>query len=82
MQTADEVTLWTSFRHTPLRTSVLTVLPLCFALLQLANVVLTDLSILVGGFVAVAMVGAAVVFTRHHLARLRLAAVRTEFDAA
>jgi|GEM_PF-2162913 len=75
MRTEEDVTLWTSFRDSPLRTSVLTVLPIVFAAVQLANSLLTDLSVAIGVFVATALVSAAVVFTRHHLARLRLEAL-------
>lgn len=75
MRTEDEVTLRASFRRSPFRTSVLTVLPVLVAVLQLANSVVGDLSIFVGLLVAMALIGAAVVFTRHHIARLRLESV-------
>lgn len=81
MRASDEVTFLTLFRHSPLRTLAISVFPVVFAAVQLANALFTDLSILVGGFIAAALLGIAVLFTRHRLARMRLAALRAELEA-
>lgn len=77
MRSKEDVTLATSLRHTPVRTGLVAVIPVVLAVVQLLNGLFTELPIVVGVAFATAMVTAAVVFTRHHLAQLRLEVLET-----
>ncbi|GAB3680044.1 hypothetical protein GCM10028857_02210 [Salinarchaeum chitinilyticum] len=77
MRSKEDVTLAASLRHTPVRTGLVAVVPVVLAIVQLLNGLFTELPIVVGVAFAAAMVTAAVVFTRHHLAQLRLEVLET-----
>lgn len=77
MRSKEDVTLAASLRHAPVRTGLVAVVPVVLAVVQLLNGIFTELPILVGLTFAATMVTAAVVFTRHHLAQLRLEVLET-----
>lgn len=77
MRSKADVTLDDALRETPVRTGVVAVLPVVLGIVQLCNSFVTDLPVIVGICFAGTMVTAAVVFTRHHLAQLRLEALET-----
>lgn len=77
MRSKADVTLADSLRQTPVRTGVVAVLPVVLGLVQLLNSFVTGLPVVVGVAFAGTMTAAAVVFTRHHLAQLRLEALET-----
>lgn len=67
----DAVTLSQMARKFPVRTGLFTVGPVVFALLQLANSYVHDVSLLFAGVLAVVMLGFSVLVTRYHLAVFR-----------
>lgn len=72
MGSKEDVTLSASLRQTPVRTGLVAVVPVVLAFVQLLNGLFTALPILVGIAFAAAMITASVIFTRHHLAQLRV----------
>lgn len=72
MRAKDDVTPRSAFRRSPVRMSLYVCVPLLLAVLQLANSLLTDLPVWVAAAFAVLMVSYAVMFTRYHVAQLRL----------
>jgi len=72
MRSKEDVTLFASLRKTPIRTGLVAVVPVVLAVVQLLNGLFTELPILVGVAFAAAMITASVIFTRHHLAQLRV----------
>jgi len=72
MQSKGDVTLAASLRQAPVRTGLVAVVPVVLGVMQLLNSFFTELSVAVGVAFAALMISAAVVFTRHHLAQLRL----------
>lgn len=77
MRSKADVTLDDALRQTPVRTGVVAVLPVVLGVVQLLNSFFTGLPVIVGILFAATMISAAVVFTRHHLAQLRLEVLET-----
>ncbi|AGN02413.1 hypothetical protein L593_12370 [Salinarchaeum sp. Harcht-Bsk1] len=77
MRSKEDVTLAASLRHAPVRTGLVAVVPVVLGIVQLLNGLFTNLSVLVGVAFAAMMIASAVVFTRHHLAQLRLEVLET-----
>lgn len=72
MRSHDDVTLSASLRETPVRTGLVAVVPVILAFVQLVNGLFTELPLLVGVGFACTMLAASVIFTRHHMAQLRV----------
>lgn len=72
MPTSSDVTLLAAFRRSPVHMGVFAVGPLVLAFAQVLNSLLLGLSPYVSGVFAVLMTCYAILFSRYHLARLRL----------
>ncbi|GAB3029352.1 hypothetical protein [Natronobiforma cellulositropha] len=80
MATRQTPTLLELFRETPAKSALLTVGPLALAVGQLLNGYLNGVSPLIAVGFAVAMIGFAVVATRHHAAEHRLARLEATLE--
>lgn len=81
MRSKEDVTLAASLRQTPVRTGLVAVVPVALGVVQLLNSFFTELPVVVGIAFAALMISAAVVFTRHHLAQLRLEVLESRAHA-
>lgn len=81
MRSKEDVTLFASLRRTPIRTGLVAIVPVVLAFVQLLNGFLTELPVLVGVAFAATMLTASVVFTRHHLAQLRVEVMESTVHA-
>lgn len=80
MAVKEDVTLRDLFRAVPVRSTVLVVVPVLLAVVQLANSYVNELSPLVAGAFALVMVSYATVLTRYHLAQFRRRQLERKFD--
>lgn len=71
MAAIERLTLTDMFRTAPLRSALVTMVPLALALIQLANSVFNDLSFVVSIPFALVIVGFACLLTQYSLARFR-----------
>lgn len=81
MRSKEDVTLSASLRQTPIRTGLVAVVPIVLAIVQILNGLFTELPIIVGVTFAAAMITSSVIFTRHHLAQLRVEVLESSVHA-
>lgn len=67
----DNLTVLDMFREAPVRSAMLTTVPLCIALAQLANSAVNDLSFVVSVPFAVVLVGYTSLLTQYGFVRFR-----------
>lgn len=77
MSTTDEVTLLSAFRRSPVRMTVFAAGPILLALAQLLNSLYAGLPAYVSSGFAALMVCYAALFSRYHVAQLRLESLET-----
>lgn len=78
MPITEEVTFASAFRESPVRMAVFTLGPVVLAVAQLLNSVFAELALWASICFAATMVSYAVLYSRYHLAELRLRTLESD----